>query len=240
VAERQAAAQSALIGVEKAVLYPSFSLVGSIGLEADDFNTLWNRSKSWTGLINPGFSWPILNYGRIKNNIRAQDAAFQAAALNYQNTVLTAAQEVESSLAGFRGSREQAAQLALSMAAAKDAADLSSQQYVEGAADYTRVLQALQTLLEVESRHTTVRGDVAANLISTYKALGGGWEIRKGLSEMVSPAVREEMRQRTDWGNYFKRLDETIGRPDEPTFYKRFDPAGNEEKRTLPVREQQP
>jgi NodT family efflux transporter outer membrane factor (OMF) lipoprotein len=56
VAERQAAAQSALIGVQKAVLYPSFSLVGSIGLEADDFNTLWTPSESWTGLVNPGFS----------------------------------------------------------------------------------------------------------------------------------------------------------------------------------------
>ena len=141
---------------------------------------------------------------------------------------------------GFRGSRDQAVQLALSVAAAKDAVDLSSQQYIEGAADYTRVLQSQQTLLEVESRHTTVRGNVAANLIATYKALGGGWEIRKGLSEMVPPVVREEMRQRTDWGDYFKRLDETSGRPDEPTFYKRFDPAGNEENRTLPAKEEQP
>jgi NodT family efflux transporter outer membrane factor (OMF) lipoprotein len=239
VAERQAAAQSALIGVQEAVLYPSFSLVGSIGLVADDFKPLWNKSESWTGLVNPGFSWPILNYGRIKNNIRAQDAAFQAAALNYQNTVLTAAQEVESNLAGFRGSRDQAAQLALSVAAAKEAADLSSQQYIEGATDYTRVLQSQQTLLEVESRHVTVRGNVAANLIATYKALGGGWEIRKGLSEMVSPVVREQMRERTDWGNYFDRLGETSGPPDEPTFYKRFDPAGNEENRTLPTQEDQ-
>jgi len=240
VAERQAAAQSALIGVQKAVLYPSFSLVGSIGLEASDFDALWNRSESWTGLISPGFSWPILNYGRIENNVRAQDAAFQAAALNYQNTVLNAAQEVESSLAGFRGSRDQAAQLAVSEAAARDAADLASQQYIEGATDYTRVLQAQETLLEVESRHATVRGNVATNLIATYKALGGGWEIRKGLSEMASPAVREEMRQRTDWGDYFKRLDETSGRPDQPTFYERFDPAGDTEDRTLPAKGQQP
>ena len=238
VAERQAAAQSALIGVQKAVLYPSFSLVGSIGVESDDFDSLWSRSKSRVGVVNPGFNWPILNYGRNKNNIRAQDAAFQAAALNYQNTVLTAAQEVESSLLGFRGSRDQAAQLALSVSAAKDAADLSTQQYVEGATDYTRVLQSQQTLLEVESRHATVRGNVATNLIATYKALGGGWEIRKGLTDMVPPAIQEEMRQRTDWGDYFELLDETGDRTNEPTFYERFDPSGSEEEQGVPGKEQ--
>jgi NodT family efflux transporter outer membrane factor (OMF) lipoprotein len=240
VAERQAAVQSALIGVQKAVLYPSFSLVGSIGLGADDFNSLWNASDSWTGLLNPGFSWPILNYGRIENNIRAQDAAFQAAALNYQNTVLNAAQEVESSLVGFRGARDQAGQLALSVAAAKEAADLSAQQYIEGAADYTRVLQAQQTLLEVESRHATVRGNVATNLIATYKALGGGWEIRKGLSEMVAPGVQEEMLKRTDWGDYFEQLRKTGERSNDTPFYQQFDPTGTEQEAGAPAEEPQP
>jgi hypothetical protein len=124
------------------------------------------------------------------------------------------------------------------VSAAKDAADLSSQQYVEGATDYTRVLQSQQTLLEVESRHATVRGNVATNLIATYKALGGGWEIRKGLTDMVPPAIQEEMRQRTDWGDYFELLDETGDRTNEPTFYERFDPSGSEGEQGAPSKEQ--
>jgi len=226
-AERQAAAQSALIGVEKAVLYPSFFLDGTIGLGASDFTSLWDASSSWTGIINPGFSWPILNYGRIKNNIRAQDAAFQAAAINYQNAVLKAAQEVESSLAGFLGARNRADRLTESASAAKDAVRISMEQYTEGKAEYTRVLNSQQSLLSVQSRLVSARGDIATNLIGTYKALGGGWEIRNGLSELVSEEYREQMLERVDWGRYFKRLDETGTRKDQAApHYKRLDPSG--------------
>jgi len=231
-AEHQAAAQSALIGVEKAVLYPSFSLNGTIGLSASDFTSLWDASN-WTGIIDPGFSWPILNYGRIKNNIRAQDAAFQAAAINYQNAVLKAAQEVESSLAGFQGARNRADRLTESASAAKDAVRISMEQYTEGKADYTRVLNSQQSLLSVQSRLVAARGDIATNLIGTYKALGGGWEIRKGLSELVSEEYREQMTERVDWGRYFKRLDETGTREDQAApYYKRLDPSGTTDEQT--------
>jgi len=73
-AEQVAAAQSALIGVAKADLYPSFSLVGSIGYQSSNTGQssggdLFN-SESLTGSIGPGVSWNIFNYGRIKNNVR--------------------------------------------------------------------------------------------------------------------------------------------------------------------------
>ena len=208
IAERTAAAQSALIGVQKADLFPSFVLVGSIGYQANKFNKLW-RMDSTTGFISPGFSWPVLNYGRIRNSIREQDAAFQAAALNYQNTVLSAAQEVESSLAAFRGPQFQAEKLGESATQAQKSVDLVLIQYTEGETDYTRVLQAQQTLLEVQNRHASVRGNITKNLISTYKALGGGWEIRDGLRDIVPEKTREEMSSRTDWGDYFERISES-------------------------------
>jgi NodT family efflux transporter outer membrane factor (OMF) lipoprotein len=206
IAERTAAAQCALIGFEQAQLYPSFFLAGSIGLDANKWSSLWN-SDSWAGFISPGFSWPILNYGRIKNSVRAQDAAFQAAAINYQNAVLFAAQEVESSLAAFLGSQDQAAALSRSVEQANLSYQLSLQQYQEGEADFIRLLQALQSRVTTESASVSARSAVATNLISTYKALGGGWEIRGGLGDMIPDETIEEMRGRTNWGKYFDKMD---------------------------------
>jgi NodT family efflux transporter outer membrane factor (OMF) lipoprotein len=91
-AERAAAFQSQQIGIATADLFPSISISGSAGFEASDagglsLDNLFDGS-SFVGSIGPTLSWPVLNYGRIRNNIRAQDAAFQEAAVNYQNTVL--------------------------------------------------------------------------------------------------------------------------------------------------------
>jgi NodT family efflux transporter outer membrane factor (OMF) lipoprotein len=112
-AERAAAFQSQQIGIATADLFPSISISGSAGFEASDagglsLDNLFDGS-SFVGSIGPTLSWPVLNYGRIRNNIRVQDAAFQEAAVNYQNTVLQAAAEVESALYGFLKAREQLA-----------------------------------------------------------------------------------------------------------------------------------
>ena len=86
-AERAAAFQSQQIGIATADLFPSISISGSAGFEASDagglsLDNLFDGS-SFVGSIGPTLSWPVLNYGRIRNNIRVQDAAFQEAAVNY-------------------------------------------------------------------------------------------------------------------------------------------------------------
>jgi NodT family efflux transporter outer membrane factor (OMF) lipoprotein len=198
LAERQAAARSAQIGVAAADLYPSFFLSGSLGLQSDSSGDLF-EGDSWTGSITPGFSWPILNYGRIKNNVRVQDAAFQATILDYQNAVLAAAQEVESGLAGFLGAQEQVEHLAASVDASRRSLELSTIQYREGSSTFTRVLNSQTQLRAVEESLATTQGQVAQNLIATYKALGGGWEIRRGV-DILPEETRQEMEKRTDWG----------------------------------------
>ncbi len=198
LAERQAAALSAQIGVAEADLYPSFFLSGSLGYQSDSTGTLFD-SRSWTGSWGPGFSWPILNYGRIKNNVRVQDAAFQAAAIAYQNTVLAAAQEVESGLAAFYGSYQSAEFLEQSVSAAERSLELSTIQYKEGSATFTRVLDAQGQLRSAQDFLASTRGDIAQSLIATYKALGGGWEVRDGMN-IIPDETRAEMEERSDWG----------------------------------------
>jgi NodT family efflux transporter outer membrane factor (OMF) lipoprotein len=203
-AELQVAAQSAQVGVAESQLYPSFSLTGSLGYTTSDTNRsdmgdLFS-SDSFGYSIGPGFSWPILNYGRIKNNVRVQDARLEEQIVDYQNTVLEAAREVEDGLAGFQGARASTAFLADSVASAQRSVDLSIIQYREGATDFQRVLDSQQSLQVQQDQYTSALGSIAQNLVSVYRALGGGWQIRAG-NDFVPEARQERMRERTDWGN---------------------------------------
>jgi NodT family efflux transporter outer membrane factor (OMF) lipoprotein len=203
-AELQASAQSALIGVAKADLYPSFSLTGSFGFLSSDVGRfdlgdifLW---KSRTATFGPSFQWNLFNYGRITNSVRVQDARFQEALLNYQNTVLRAQQEVEDGLVAFLQNQARVALLLKAVGAAERTVGLALIQYREGATDYTTVLTAQQSLLVEQDRLADSRGSVPQGLISVYRALGGGWETRKD-RPLIPVAVREEMEKRTDWGS---------------------------------------
>jgi len=199
LAERQAAAQSARIGVAEADLYPAFFLSGSLGLASNSASTLFD-SGSWTGAIEPGFSWPVLNYGRLKNNVRVEDAEFQAAIENYRNVVLAAAQEVESGIAAYLGGLDQASRLAEAVEESQKSLDLANIQYAEGTADFQRVLDSLEGLQRLQDALTVTQGQAVAYLISTQRALGGGWEVRRGM-DIVPEETRREMAERTNWGD---------------------------------------
>jgi hypothetical protein len=99
--EREAAAQAARIGIAEADFFPQVSITGTIGRQAREFSQLWDQA-SFTGSITPGFRWNILNYGRILNNVRAEEARFHQAVLAYQDTVLRAQEQVENGLAKFQ------------------------------------------------------------------------------------------------------------------------------------------
>lgn len=204
LAEYQAASQSALIGVAKADLYPSFSLTGSIGYQASDTHDSNTGDLFDSGTLffsaGPSFTWNILNYGRIKNNVRVQDARFQQSVVNYQNTVLTAYQEVEDAMVAFGQSKRESTFRATSSAAAKRSVEISSIQYREGSVDFQRVIDSQRSLVVQQNRWAAARGDIALNLIAMYKALGGGWEIREGNS-FISDEIRNEMEERTNWGD---------------------------------------
>jgi NodT family efflux transporter outer membrane factor (OMF) lipoprotein len=203
-AEYQAAAQCAQIGVAKADLYPAFSLSGNFGFLAADIGrfalgdvTSW---RSRNGSIGPAFQWNILNYGQITNNVRLQDARFQELIVNYQNTVLQAQQEVENGLVSFLKAQERVGSLVKAVDAAKRTVDLSVIQYREGATDYTTVLTAQKDLLSQQDNLAQGQGDIPQGLISVYRAFGGGWEIRGG-HDFVPAEIKEDMENRTNWGN---------------------------------------
>jgi NodT family efflux transporter outer membrane factor (OMF) lipoprotein len=203
-AELLAMAQNAQIGLAKADLYPSFSLNGSIGLTAggpgdSDFGDLFSGDALGVS-IGPSFVWPFLNYGRIKNNVRVQDARLQQALVSYRETVLQAAREAEDAIAGYLGANQQARILERTVASAMRSNEISTLRYQEGFSDYQRVLDAQQALFTQQQRFITTRGDAVRGLVALYKALGGGWQGRDGLP-YLDPETVQLMQQRTDWGD---------------------------------------
>lgn len=198
-AERNLQSLSAQIGIATADLFPSLSLVGDIGLSAEHFPDLF-RGNSFDAFAGPSFRWAVLNYGRVENNIRVQDAAFQAAIGDYEALVLRAQNEVENSIAGFLGAQRQVASLAESNRAAARAVDLAEQQYRGGIADYTRVLNTQEFLVTEQFRLVDTRSSVAQNLVTLYRALGGGWEFKAG-QPLIPDDIKDQMRERVNWGH---------------------------------------
>lgn len=195
-AERDVAAQSARIGIAVSDLYPRFSIAGTIGVDATEFNELFT-SQSFGGAIAPGFRWNILNYGRIRNNIRVQQARFDQLAVQYQNAVLRANREVEDAIASYLREQERAAALRRSAEAADRSVELALIQYRDGAIDFNRVFSLQTFLVTQQDQLAESRGEVMTSLIAVYKALGGGWEIRcrrlPDLEEVPPPENTDEL-----------------------------------------------
>ena len=207
LSESRLAAQSPQIGIAKSNLYPQFFLFGSIGWRSTDSVTDYgenslsdlfsNDSLFWNA--GPGFNWDILNYGRIRNRVRVEDARLQQLVVSYKNTVLNAQREVEDAIVAFARSKEEERFLKESVGAAKRSVDISSIQYREGTTDYQRVLDSQSFLTTQADRLATISGQVGANLVAIYKALGGGWQIRQE-GKILSEENKKEMLERTSWG----------------------------------------
>ena len=194
-AEMQLAAQSALIGVSEAQLYPSIALVGSLGLSA---TSLAGSSRTLDWAAGPALVWNVFDHGRLTNEVLVQDARFQQLYEHYQETVLRAARETDDAAVAFAKSRAQVDILAKAVVASKRSLDIATIQYREGLVDFQRVLDSQRTLFSQQERLVTVRGLVTQGLIALYKAMGGGWQAGRD-RPILDDATRETMGERRDW-----------------------------------------
>lgn len=174
-AERQLAAQTARIGVATADLYPRFSLTGTFVLAATDAGEMWDQGARQYS-YGPQMSWNFFDGGRIRNNIRAEDALAVESRLRYEQTVLTALQEVEDGLVGFTEEVERRDALERTVVAAQRSVELVQTLYRTGLTDFQNVLDMERSLFEQQDLYADSEGRVVQNLILIYKALGGGWD----------------------------------------------------------------
>ena len=201
-AERQLAAQGAEVGIAVAELYPQFSIGGSIGSSTNSNDgkaaiDLFNADSISLGLAG-SFQWNIFNYGRLKSNIRLQDAVFQQLLVDYRQTVLEAQGEVENAIVAYLKSQEQVASYTLAAGFAQRAVDISTAQYEDGLVNFNTVLTTLRSLAAQQDLQVSTQGTVATNLVELFKSLGGGWEVRGGEDpvDLLPEATKEEMRER--------------------------------------------
>ena len=174
-AERAVAAATARIGVAKADLYPHFVLTGSLTGSSSKFdgitrgaNTLWS--------FGPGIHWPVFDGGRIRANIRVQDARQEHALVAYEYTVMLALEEVENALVAYAKEQNRLVSLREAVAANDRALEIARQLYGNGLVTFLNVLDAERSLFATEDQLTQSETIVLTNLVALYKALGGGWE----------------------------------------------------------------
>jgi NodT family efflux transporter outer membrane factor (OMF) lipoprotein len=198
IAERQLAAQSAQIGFAVTELYPHLSIGGTIGSSALKTRDLFESDTEFWSLFGT-FSWDVLNYGRLRSNVRLQDALFQQLLVDYRNQVLQAQGETENAIVAFLKSNQQLTWYEAASEASRRAVDVAVIQYQEGEIDFNTLITTLASNVQQQDLLAATEGSVATNLVQVYRALGGGWEIRgqQDPVDLLPAATKDEMRERT-------------------------------------------
>ena len=174
-AERALAAQTEQIGIATADLYPLFSLSGTITLEDNRVNSLFNRHNTAYNL-GPGVSWNLFDAGRVRNAIKIEEARTEEALATYEKTVITAMQEVTSAMVAYAREVEKEQELARGIRAVQESVRQVGMLYKAGLTDFQNVLDMQRSLTDAQDSHATSQGQVVLNLIGLYRTLGGGWD----------------------------------------------------------------
>ena len=173
-AERQVNAQAALLGVSKRDWLPEFFLNGSFGYASHDVNDM-GRQGSMTWSIAPSMTWNIFNGGRNVQEERLQRAQLDESINQFNNTVLTAVQEVDNAMSAYRNSIKQIVACREMLYQGKEAFSLSLDLYKQGLTPFQNVLDAQRSLLTYENSLVKAKGYSLVCLVQVYQALGGGW-----------------------------------------------------------------
>lgn len=185
-AERNLAAATADIGVATADLFPRFSLNGSFGWSSELPKNFFNEQSIFWG-FGPSVRLPIFNAGRIRSNIDATDARAQQALSIYEQTVLVALQDVEDALVAYEKEQARREELQRAVDSNRRAVSLSQELNNRGLVDFLSVLDAQRALFVTEALLVESDARISINLVSLYKALGGGWEMEE---PVVSPTTQ--------------------------------------------------
>lgn len=174
-AERTLAAATADIGVATANLFPRFSLLGSIGQQAQHGGDLASAASTRFS-VGPSFSWPIFAGGTIRAQIRAADARADAAAARYEKAVLAALGDSETALNRYAAAQSMRKDRDAARDRTAEALDLARQRYRAGEDDLIVLLDAQSAFSAADAQAIDAHAAELQAAIALYKALGGGWE----------------------------------------------------------------
>ena len=175
-AESNVQAAAARVGVQVSKLFPSITLTAEYGGQSGSSIVNLANSAARFYSIGPTIQWGLLNYPALKANVRTYQAKRDQKVLTYQKTVLTAFQEVEDALAAYDKEKQREKILRTEVEQYQRASSLALSKYTRGLTNFLDVLEAQRSLFTAQDSLAQSRATVQTNLISLYKALGGGWE----------------------------------------------------------------
>lgn len=171
--QRLEAARYAL-GAHRAALLPSLSLSGSIGLESSDSGD-WFDPDQWYRNLSANLLAPVFQGGRLRGNVALARARLDEAAAAFGKSVVTAVNEVDAALAGWRANRLRLSMFVSLAEEAQAEADLFQQRYLGGVADFDHYLAASQRALGAQAGLSRATRDLGLARLAVHRALGGGW-----------------------------------------------------------------
>ena len=182
-AERNMAAANAQIGIADAAFYPNLTLSATGGYESSTWKHLFDwPSRFWS--IGPTVNETIYDAGLRRATVNQFIATYNADVASYRQTVLTAFQQVEDSLAAVRILSQQIQQQQEAEQSAAQFVKLETARYETGIDPYIDVVTAQTTLLTDQQTLTTLRIQRMTSSVQLIEALGGGWD----RSQLPTPA----------------------------------------------------
>lgn len=173
-AERQVASYAAQLGASKSDWWPSFYVKGAIGFASKDMDTFFDHN-SLTYEIAPSVTWNFFQGTRLVNATRLAKSQLDESIKQFNQTVLTAVQEVDNAMSSYRNSIKQLVAMREVVNQGKETLQLSLELYKQGLTPFQNVLDAQRSLLSYENQMVQTRGDSLLSLIQLYQSLGGGW-----------------------------------------------------------------
>jgi outer membrane protein TolC len=173
--EDQIIAATARVGEAKADFFPRFMLLGTAGRQASQLHDITLGMGNYFG-VGPAVSLPLFTGGRLRSQVRVQDARLQQAVIAYRSSILTALQETEDALVNYAQEQARHERLESAVKSNEEAVQLSLELYRAGLADFLSVLDAQRELYANDDLLAQSRTAEAVDLVALYKALGGGWQ----------------------------------------------------------------
>ena len=197
MAEKQLAAQTALIGAATADLYPRFAISGFFGLETGSFSDGGSGSSLAWGVKSP-IKWNFFSGGKTRSNIALNTEIANQDLFKYKNTVQKAIEEVKNAIVAHRQGKIRRNWLFAAVAATREAVALVIVQYETGITDFNNVLDTQRTLFDQQDKLVACQANVVVDLIRIYKALGGGWSMDGSETKVSAHSGKNLTRKQTD------------------------------------------
>jgi len=173
-AEKQIDAQAAQLGATRADWWPKFYLTAKFGYASTDFQQLFmNNNMYWQ--VAPAIQWTIFSGTQFSGSTQAAKANLEISINNYNNTILSALQDVDDAMKTYRYSVNESEMRRKAFKEALTTFSLAMDLYKRGLINFQNVLDAQRSLLQYEDAVVSVEGNTYSALVNLFKALGGGW-----------------------------------------------------------------